>query len=206
MVRLGAEEARNGLFAAVEHNADIFVARGPHIGEELSALLLGKRSKSVAQLVEGLAQRCTPLLVEAGLAAITAAVGAPALDAVTTAPRGVVDDLALVFRRKLRKEAGVVGEFYSLVCFKQTKRVGECHFAVPVMVAIGLAVSGDVVDQLCFPPRAEPWYGPVVECIGPDLHSPGHAARINRRDVGAAARVHHYGIEHLSSQYEAFKI
>src|ERR1019366_2750734 len=144
MVRLCAEEARNGLLAAVEHYADIFVARGPHIGEELSALLLGKRSQRVTQLVEGLAQRCAPLLVEAGLAAITAAVGAPALDAVTTAPRGVVDDLALVFRRKLRKEAGVVGEFYSLVCFKQTKRVGECHFAVPVMVAIGLAVSGDV--------------------------------------------------------------
>src|ERR1019366_4030768 len=100
MVRLCAEEARNGLFAAVEQHPDIFVARCPHIGEELSALLLSERGQSIAQLVEGLAQRCAPLLVEAGLAAIAAAVGAPALDAVTTAPRGVVDDLALVFRGK----------------------------------------------------------------------------------------------------------
>jgi hypothetical protein len=37
--------------------------------------------------------------------------------------------------------------------------------------------------------------GPVVECICPDLHSPGHAARINLRDVGAAAIVHRYGVE-----------
>src|ERR1035441_626945 len=144
MVRLCAEEARNGLLAAVEHHMDILVARGPHIGEELSALLLGKRTQSIAQLVEGPAQRCAPLLVEAGLAAIATAVGAPALDTVNTAPRGIIDDFALVFRGKLRKEAGVVGEFYCLICFKQAECVGQGHFAVPVMVAIGLAVSGNV--------------------------------------------------------------
>jgi hypothetical protein len=67
--------------------------------------LLGERDQCVAQLVEGLAQGRAPLLVPAGLAAVAAAVGAPALDAVHAAPGGVLDDLALELGRKLLEEA-----------------------------------------------------------------------------------------------------
>ena len=80
------EEVLSGRLAAVKDDADVAVAGGPDILEELGAVLLGERSEGVAQLVESLAQRGAPLLIEAGLAAVAAAVGAPALDAVDAAP------------------------------------------------------------------------------------------------------------------------
>ena len=100
-----AKKRSTGLGAAVEDDVDVGVARGPDIVEELGALLLGERSDGVAQLVESLAQGRAPLLVPAGLAAVAAAVGAPALDAVGAAPGGVFDDFALELGRKLLEEA-----------------------------------------------------------------------------------------------------
>jgi hypothetical protein len=60
--------------------------------------------------VEGFAQRAAPLLVPAGLAAVAAAVGAPALDAVGAAPGGVFDDFGLPLGGKFFEELAVVGE------------------------------------------------------------------------------------------------
>ena len=76
-------------------------------------------SNGVAQLIEGLAQGRSPLLVPTRLAAVAAAVGAPALNAVRAAPRGVVDDFALALGRKLFEEAGVVGQLDGLVLFEK---------------------------------------------------------------------------------------
>ena len=112
---VGGEEARRRSVAAVEDDVDVGVAGGPDIVEELAPSSFSKRGDSVAQLVEGLAQRGAPVLVAAGLAAVAAAVGAPAFDAVHAAPGGVVDNFALVLGRKLREEAGVVGELDGLV-------------------------------------------------------------------------------------------
>ncbi len=80
------EEAVGRFRAAVENDLDVGVARGPNVFEEVAVLLLGERNERVAQLVEGLAQRRAPSLVPAGLAAVAAAIGAPALDAVHAAP------------------------------------------------------------------------------------------------------------------------
>ena len=80
---------------AVEDDVDVGVARGPEVDEERRGELFGERCGGVAEEVEGLAQRAAPLLVPAGLAAVAAAVGAPALDAVGAAPGGVLGDLGL---------------------------------------------------------------------------------------------------------------
>ncbi len=160
--------------AAIEENADVGVARGPYIAKKLCASCFSERRDGVAQLVERLAEWVAPLLVEAGLAAVAAAVGAPALDAVGAAPRGVFDDFAFVLGWKLRKEAGVVGELDGLVCIEQAEGVGEGHFAVLVMVAVGFAVGGDVND-LGFEACLESWTLRRAAKASPELSRPSNA-------------------------------
>src|ERR1039457_3131358 len=131
-----AEKALDGFFTAVEHDAYVSVTRNPHIMEELCSLLLGDWSEGVAQLIESLAKRSAPLLVETGLAAVASAVGAPAFDAVHAAPGCIFDDFAFVLRSELGEEAGVVDELDCLVFLEHAQRIGKRHFAVLVVVAI----------------------------------------------------------------------
>ena len=42
------------------------------------------------------------------------------------------------------RKLAVVGELDGLVLFEQAQRVSQSHFAVLVMMAVGLAVGGDV--------------------------------------------------------------
>ena len=101
--------------------------------------------EAVAQVIERLAQGRAPRLVPAGLAAgVAAAVGVPAADAVRAAPGGVLDDLDFVGRRVDGEVLAVVGELRQLVGFDVMQRVGERHLALEMMVAVGLAVGGDV--------------------------------------------------------------
>ena len=60
------------------------------------------------------------------------------------APGSVFDDLALELGRKLLEKAGVVGQLDGLVLLEQAQRVGQRHFAVLVVMAVGLAVGGHV--------------------------------------------------------------
>ena len=83
---LCAEEAGDGLLAAIEQDVDIGVASGPYISEEDGAGCLSEGDEGIAQLVEGLAERRAPLLMEAGLATVATAVGTPPLNAVDAAP------------------------------------------------------------------------------------------------------------------------
>ncbi len=111
--RVGGVLGEEGVDAgggAVEDDLDVGVAGGPEIFEEGLASCLGERGGGVAEVVEGFAQGAAPLLVPAGLAAVAAAVGAPAFDAVGAAPGGVFDDLGLPLRRELCEELAVVGE------------------------------------------------------------------------------------------------
>ena len=64
-------------------------------------------------------------------------------------PRGIVDNLALVFGRKLFQKACVIRQVHSLVRLKHAQRVRQCHLAVLVMMAIGFAVRSHM-DQLRF--------------------------------------------------------
>ena len=106
--------------------------------------LFGERGGAVAEVVEGFAQGAAPLLAPAGLAAVAAAVGAPAFDAVGAAPGGVFDDLGLPLGREFCEELAVVGELGVVLVFDPVHGVGESHLAVAVVVAVALAVGGDV--------------------------------------------------------------
>ena len=138
------EESLRRLRAAVEHDFDVSVAGRPHIFEELVSFLLGQWNECIAQCVQSLAQRRSPRLVIALLAAVAAAIRAPAFHSVRAAPRGIFDDLCLVLRRKLLQVAAIVGQLDRLVHLQQAQRVGQRHLAVLVMVPIRFPVRRHV--------------------------------------------------------------
>ena len=129
---------------AVEDDVDVGVAGGPEIFEEGCGELFGEGCGGVAEVVEGFAEGGAPLLVPAGLAAVAAAVGAPAFDAVGAAPGGVFDDLGLPLWGEFFEELAVVGEAGLVAVFDPVHGVGEGHLAVLVVVAVAFAVGGDV--------------------------------------------------------------
>ena len=131
-------------FAALQNHLNVVVARGPHAVEEFGSGRFGQRRDCVAQLIQRLPQRRAPLLVPAAVAAIAAAVRAPALHAMHAAPRSVVGNFALVLRWKLLQEVRVVGQLYRLVVLNQPQSIGQGHFAVAMMMPIGLAVGRHV--------------------------------------------------------------
>ena len=93
----------------------------------------------------GVRQRLIPV----GLAAVAAAVAAPALDTVGAGPRGVVDDFGLPGGGKLLEELAVVGKAREVVVLDVVEGIAEGHFAVLVVVAVGFAIGGNV-DELGF--------------------------------------------------------
>src|SRR5580698_405147 len=95
------EVAFDGIKAVIEDNVNVGIAGSPDIFEEQVSGFFGERGKGIAQLIEGFAERSAPELIPAGLAAIAAAVRAPALDAVVATPGGVVVDFSFPLRRKL---------------------------------------------------------------------------------------------------------
>src|SRR5216684_4182987 len=135
-----------GWIFTAKDDLDVGVARGPEVFEEGLGELLGEGGGGVAEVVEGFAERGAPFLVPAGLAAVAAAVGAPAFDAVGAGPGGVFGDFGLPFRRKFFEEFAVVGEAGLVPVFDVVHAVGEGHFAVLVMVAVAFAVGGYVGD------------------------------------------------------------
>ena len=141
------EELDDGGGGAVEDDLDVGVAGGPEVFEEGLGELFGEGSGGVAEVVEGFARGGAPLLVPAGLAAVAAAVGAPAFDAVGAAPGGVFGDLGLPFRGEFFEELAVVGEVGLVAVFDHVHGVGEGHLAVLVVVAVAFAVGGDVGES-----------------------------------------------------------
>jgi hypothetical protein len=107
----------------------------------------GQRDERVAQFIQRLAERRAPRLVTARLAAVAAAVGAPALDAMHAAPGGVFDDLGFVLGRKPLQKTAVVGQLDGRVCFQHPQRIGQRHFAVLVVMAVGFPIRRHM-DQL----------------------------------------------------------
>jgi hypothetical protein len=101
---------------AVEDDVDVGVAGGPEVFEQGFGELLRRAERWRRGGVEGFAQGGAPLLVPAGLAAVAAAVGAPALDAVGAAPGGVFGDFGLPLRREFFEELAVVGEAWRGRC------------------------------------------------------------------------------------------
>ena len=129
---------------AVKDDLDVGVAGGPEIFQQACGELFRQGRGGVAEVVEGFAQRGAPLLVPAGFAAVAAAVGAPAFDAVGAAPGGVFGDFGLPLGRKFFEELAVVGQAWPAAFFDPVHGVGEGHLAVLVVVAVAFAVGGDV--------------------------------------------------------------
>ena len=140
------EEAVFVLGAAIQDDADVGVARGPEIFEQRICDGLGEWSGAVAKQVERLAQGAAPELIPSGPAAVAAAIGAPALYAMSAAPGAVVEDLGLPSRRKALEELAVVREHGVVVLLDPVHRVTECHLAVTMMMSIALAVGSNVCE------------------------------------------------------------
>ena len=130
---------------AVEDHLDVVVARGPGVPEELRGGLLVEGRQRVAKCVERLAERGPPVLTPCGVGLRpAAAVAPPALHAMGAAPGRGLDDPDFVRRRVGLEKLGVVRQARPPGLLDGVKRVGERHVAVTVMVAVGLAVGGDV--------------------------------------------------------------
>src|SRR5256885_1737824 len=85
------KEVGDGIMRPVEHNFDIGVTRGPGIAQYSLSHLFKEGIDGVTQPIEGGAQRPAPMLLPRS-AGVAAAIAVPALDAVRTAPGGVLND------------------------------------------------------------------------------------------------------------------
>ena len=139
------EEAVDRGRRAVEDDVDVVVARSS-TGRCSSGAASASASGAVASRRKSSASRrgARHCWFTAGLAAVAAAVGAPAFDAMHAAPGGVFDHLGLPLRRELFQELAVVGERCVAVRLDPVHGIGERHLAVLVVVAVALAVGGDV--------------------------------------------------------------
>ena len=153
---LPRQEALDVVFGAVEHDVDVVVARAPRIAQQRAAAHLEDRDALVAQPVERVAQRRAPLLIPSRAAAgAAAAVALPAPEAVVAAPRGALGDLHFVRRRRGGEKLAVVRDARQLLLVDVVERVRQGHVAVAMMVAIRLAVGGDVDELRMIAPFAE---------------------------------------------------
>ena len=80
------QEIRLAFRAAIEHHADIVVARRPRVFQILAGLLFESGRQGIAQPIQGAAQRAAPSLVPSGVPGIATAIGTPALNAVHATP------------------------------------------------------------------------------------------------------------------------
>ncbi len=189
------EETDDGGRGAIEDDLDVGVASGPEIFEERLGELFGEGRGGVAEVVESFTKRGAPLLIPAGLAsAVAAAVGAPALDAMHAGPGGVFRDFGLPFGREFFEELAVVGEAGLAGVFDPVHGVGEGHLAVLVMVAVALAVGGDVRDLRGFGIAGRGWvegeetFGEVFAAVEEPFEGDGAGAgTVVEEDVDGAA-------------------
>ena len=133
------EERVEPLRAPIEEQRGVVVAGRPRVLEVRGGARLEVRVDLIAEPVEGVAKRRPPALVPVAARA-AAAIGAPALDAVGAAPRGLLADRDLVRGRVGRQERAVVREGRRPVGFDLLDRGGQRHLAEAAVMAVGLAV------------------------------------------------------------------
>jgi hypothetical protein len=138
------QEAIHDVGVSIEDDVDIGVTCDPEILEQRRSDLFGEGSRVIAEQIESLAKWSTPGLIPSGSSAITSTVGPPALDAVSATPGAVVDNFSLPAWWKALEELAVIGEGGVVVVLDPMHGVAERHLAVTVMVAVALAISGDV--------------------------------------------------------------
>src|SRR5271156_2421198 len=111
---MGGEELVDRVFgpgsAGGQDDRDVGVARGPDIFEQATGRAFAQRGDGIAQPVQGSTQGCAPTLVPSLASAVAAAVGTPALDAVSTAPGSIIDDFCFPSGRELGSELPVIDQ------------------------------------------------------------------------------------------------
>src|SRR5262249_6983328 len=149
-----AEELPDRAVAAVEDDLDVRVAGTPGGGEALAAPRGEEVVELLLELVEGPAQGAAPLLVPV-VTRLAAAVGIPPLHAVGAAPGAAVVDLDLPLGGVQGEELAVVGQADLGVPAQLAEDISQRHVAMGVVVAVGLAVGGDVHELRVLPRGVE---------------------------------------------------
>ena len=130
----------------VEDDVNVVIACRPRVFQKRARFVLVLGRDRAPQEIERRTQRGAPFLIPSGVARIATTITPPPLHAVLTAPGSVLDDLDLMGGRMKLQEIPVVGGLSQFVCLDIVQRIGERHFAKPMMVSIALTVRRDVND------------------------------------------------------------
>ena len=138
-------EPLQGVVGAVKNHFYVVVPRLPRVIEYCIAFIFKKHRGLVPEPVQGLPQRGPPGLRPTGICPGGApAVLPPPADPVDTAPGRMLQYLHLVLRRVFFKELSVVRDARLALLLNCIQRICQGHVPEAVVVAVGLAVSGDM--------------------------------------------------------------
>src|SRR5207302_3118049 len=130
---------------SIENYFNVGIPCLPWILEKFLGFGLIARGDRITQPIEGLPQRRPPLLVPARVASrVAPTITLPTFDTVPATPGAIADDLGLMDRRMLLQEFSVVREAGDFAGFDVVQSEGESHIAVSPVMAVGLAIGGDV--------------------------------------------------------------
>jgi hypothetical protein len=150
MMGMAMEEAPEIIGGTVKDDGDIIIAGGPWITKEFGAAGFEMGCELIAKPVEGLAEGASPMLIPTRTpAGVAGTVGLPASDSVGTTPGAGLMDFDLERGRMGGEEFAVIGQARELIGFDVLEGVGEGHFTVAMVMAVGFAVGGDM-NKLIF--------------------------------------------------------
>ena len=142
------QEPLHAFRRAIEDDGDVVVPSLPGIPQELAQARLVVGGQGVSEPIKGLPEWGPPGLMPRRVPArLASTVTPPPLDPVGTAPGGVLDDLDEVRRAVLFELFPIVREAREIIGVDVIEGIRQGHVAMPVVVAIGLTVGGDM-DQL----------------------------------------------------------
>jgi len=145
--RLAFQEFLDVLGIPIQHHLDVSIATSPGIRQEPLAPFLEGWGQGIPKVIQRLPEGLSPPLPPLGIApGAAAAVGAPPLDPMDTAPRRIFQHPRLPGRRVPLQVLRVVRETDVRGVLDDLERVGEGHLPVPMVVSVGLAIGGDVVQ------------------------------------------------------------
>ena len=129
----------------VQQKADVVIARLPGIPQELSGPFFVKWRQLVSEPVQGVTQRLAPVLVPARPPArVAAAMFDPTIDPMTATPSAGRVQPRFPLWRMFFQKLTVIGQPRQALGLDSMQRIRQGHFTLPMMMAVGLAVGGDV--------------------------------------------------------------
>src|SRR6266704_305780 len=160
------EKSIDAVLRSIQDYVDVLIARCRWVLQQFTRRFLIRLLQTSAELIERAAQRRTPVLRPARIhARVTSAVAAPAFNPVGTTPRSVVDDLDFVRRRMRLEILAVIRDLREVVRLDIMQRVSQCHFAVTMMMSIGLTVGRNVHELQPVAIAAETTQQPLGESL-----------------------------------------